>query len=47
MTGGITAFIAAKILGARKGRFYDERGMKLKKPKSFPGHSIALQVSSQ
>ena len=46
MTGGITAFIAAKILGARKGRFYDERGNKLTKPKSFPGHSIALQVSS-
>ena len=45
MTGGITAFIAAQILGARKGRFYDDRGMKLKKPKSFPGHSIALQVS--
>jgi len=44
MTGGITAFIAAKILGARKGRFYDERGNKLTKPKSFPGHSIALQV---
>ena len=44
MTGGITAFIAAKILGARKGRFYDERGTKLTKPKSFPGHSIALQV---
>ena len=47
MTGGITALIAANILGSRKGRFYDERGMKLKKPKSFPGHSIALQVSSQ
>eukprot|EP00563_Minutocellus_polymorphus_P013536 CAMPEP_0181070008 /NCGR_PEP_ID=MMETSP1070-20121207/27257_1 /TAXON_ID=265543 /ORGANISM="Minutocellus polymorphus, Strain NH13" /LENGTH=532 /DNA_ID=CAMNT_0023150865 /DNA_START=158 /DNA_END=1756 /DNA_ORIENTATION=+ len=44
MTGGITAFIAAQILGARKGRFFDERGMKLKKPKAFPGHSIALQV---
>ena len=44
MTGGITAVIAAKVLGARKGRFYDERGNKLAKPRKFPGHSIALQV---
>lgn len=44
MTGGITSIIAAKILGSRKGRFFDERGKKLAKPKTFPGHSVALQV---
>lgn len=45
MTGGVTALIATKILGSRKGRFFDERGNKLPKPKPFPGHSVALQVS--
>mmetsp|Transcript_768 Transcript_768/g.1129 ORF Transcript_768/g.1129 Transcript_768/m.1129 type:complete len:520 (-) Transcript_768:321-1880(-) len=43
-TGGITALIATRILGSRKGRFYDERGNVLSKPKPFPGHSVALQV---
>lgn len=45
MTGGITAFIAVKILGARKGRFFDDRGKKLPEPKEFLGHSSALQAS--
>ncbi|GAX11916.1 ammonium transporter, Amt family [Fistulifera solaris] len=44
ITGGMTALIAAKILGARKGRFYDSKGSPLSKPKHFPGHSIALQL---
>lgn len=44
VTGGITALIATKILGPRKGRFFDDRGIKLERPKSFPGHSKSLQV---
>jgi len=43
-TGGVSAIIATKILGARNGRFHDARGRPLKKPKDFPGHSIALQM---
>mmetsp|Transcript_4664 Transcript_4664/g.10395 ORF Transcript_4664/g.10395 Transcript_4664/m.10395 type:complete len:540 (-) Transcript_4664:265-1884(-) len=43
-TGGITAIIAAKILGARRGRFFDEAGNKLETPKTFKAHSIALQT---
>jgi Amt family ammonium transporter len=43
-TGGMTALIAAKILGARKGRFYDAKGAPLAVPKDFPGHSVALQL---
>lgn len=45
MTGGSTALFATMILGPRKGRFYDARGNPLPKPKPFPGHSVALQVS--
>merc|ERR1719206_702402 len=44
MTGGITALIAAKILGPRIGRFYDADGNELPEPVDFPPHSVALQV---
>ena len=44
MTGGYTAMVAAAILGARKGRFYDADGNLLDEPHSFPPHSVALQV---
>ena len=47
LTGGTTALFASMILGPRKGRFHDAQGRKLKKPKTFEGHSIALQVSSR
>lgn len=46
-TGGTTALFATMILGPRRGRFHDEQGRKLDKPKEFPGHSIALQVRSK
>jgi len=46
-TGGATALFATLILGPRRGRFHDEQGRKLDKPKEFPGHSIALQVSER
>jgi len=44
MTGGITALVAAIILGPRLGRFYDDDGNPLDKPVTFPPHSVALQV---
>lgn len=44
MTGGMTALVAAIILGPRIGRFYDEDGNALDQPASFPPHSVALQV---
>jgi hypothetical protein len=44
VTGGTTALLATMILGPRRGRFHDETGRKLAKPRDFPGHSIALQV---
>jgi Amt family ammonium transporter len=43
-TGGITALIATKILGPRRGRFHDRCGNKLVEPKRFVGHSASLQV---
>lgn len=43
-TGGTSALFATMILGPRRGRFHDEEGRKLDKPKKFPGHSVALQV---
>lgn len=44
LTGGTSALFATMILGPRRGRFHDDEGRKLDKPKNFPGHSIALQV---
>lgn len=44
LTGGTTALFATMILGPRRGRFHDDEGRKLDKPKNFLGHSIALQV---
>lgn len=44
MVGGLTALIAAVILGPRKGRFYDEDGNPLEEPVQFQPHSVALQI---
>lgn len=44
LTGGLVALYATVILGARKGRFYDEAGEPLETPKPMHGHSIALQL---
>lgn len=43
MTGGVTALVAAIILGPRKGRFYDAKGEPLDEPVTFAPHSVALQ----
>jgi ammonium transporter, Amt family len=43
-TGGLTALIAAIILGPRKGRFYDSKGRPLSTPVEIRGHSEALQL---
>mmetsp|Transcript_27741 Transcript_27741/g.55995 ORF Transcript_27741/g.55995 Transcript_27741/m.55995 type:complete len:526 (-) Transcript_27741:150-1727(-) len=44
LTGGSTALIATYLLGPRRGRFYDHRGIPLAEPVEFPGHSAALQM---
>jgi|AntRauTorckE5430_2_1112549.scaffolds.fasta_scaffold11738_1 ammonia channel protein AmtB len=46
VTGGTTAIVATILLGPRNGRFYNDRGAKLDKPKVFTGHSKSLQVRS-
>ena len=44
LTGGTTALVATLILGARKGRFHDNKGELLDKPKDIAGHSVSLQA---
>ena len=44
LVGGTTAFVAAIVLGPRRGRFHDEDGNPLENPAAFPPHSVALQV---
>lgn len=43
MTGGVTALVAAIILGPRLGRFHDEDGNLLEEPNEFAPHSVTLQ----
>ena len=43
MTGGVTALVAAIILGPRIGRSYNRNGKLLDEPHNFAPHSVALQ----
>lgn len=43
MTGGVTALVAAIILGPRIGRFHDRDGNLLEEPAEIAPHSVALQ----
>mmetsp|Transcript_41571 Transcript_41571/g.50580 ORF Transcript_41571/g.50580 Transcript_41571/m.50580 type:complete len:512 (-) Transcript_41571:247-1782(-) len=43
MVGGVTALVAAIILGPRIGRFYDDEGNALEEPGEIPPHSVTLQ----
>ncbi len=42
MVGGISAFIGAKILGPRIGKFTKDKNGKITKVNAFPGHNLAL-----
>lgn len=44
MLGGVTALMAAIVLGPRLGRFYDEDGGALEEPAEIPGHSTPLAM---
>jgi len=44
MLGGVTALMAAIVLGPRLGRFTDDRGQPLDVPNDIPGHSTPLAI---
>jgi Amt family ammonium transporter len=44
MCGGVTALMAAIVLGPRLGRFYGEDGTPLEEPAEIPGHSTPLAM---